>query len=312
LTHFVLHIFDIRMKKFTLIALFISSLGWAQAQSFELTGPAGKDTINLIDAQGKKQGKWIVYGKHKPGTCYAADAKVEEGKYQENRKTGQWIEYFCNGNMKNKLTFVNGRPDGYAIMYHENGKISEEGTWKANRWVGNYKLYYENGEVQHQFSFNASGKREGPQKYFYENGQLAIEGEFANGKENGVIKEYYENGDIKAEKNYADGLVDVNSIKEYQPKKPMVKIADNPVENAPKITVAKDEKPNEAVASKGPMLLNGQHTLYNKNKQITKDGVFKDNRLMDGKAYIYDDNGILNRIAVYKNGIYVGDTQVEN
>ena len=33
---------------------------------------------------------------------------------------------------------------------------------------------------------------------------------------------------------------------------------------------------------------------------------------MDGKAYIYDDNGILIRIAVYKNGIYVGDTQVEN
>ena len=33
---------------------------------------------------------------------------------------------------------------------------------------------------------------------------------------------------------------------------------------------------------------------------------------MDGKAYMYDENGILQRVAVYKNGIYVGDTQVEN
>ena len=41
-------------------------------------------------------------------------------------------------------------------------------------------------------------------------------------------------------------------------------------------------------------------------------GEFKDNRLMNGKWYIYDDNGILLRIAVYKDGIYVGDTQPEN
>ena len=302
-------IFDYRMKKFTLIILFLYTISQAQSQSFEM-GPKG-DTLNLTDAQGKKQGKWIVTGKMKPGTCYTPEQKVEEGKYSENRKTGIWIEYYCNSNMKNKLTFVNGRPDGYAIMYHENGKISEEGNWKANRWVGNYKLYHENGQVQHEFVFNQSGKREGQQKYFYDNGQLAVEGNFVNGKENGVIKEYYENGDQKAEKNFADGSVDVNSIKEFQPKKPIVKKSDEPADNAPKVIMTKDEKPNEAV-SKGPMVLNGQATLYNKNKQITKDGIFKDNRLMEGKAYIYDDNGILSRIAVYKNGVYVGDTQVEN
>ncbi len=298
------------MKILLQIFLMVSLASSAQSQSYELNG---SDTINKIDVAGKKQGKWILKGKHKPGTCYQPEQKIEEGKYADNRKTGMWVEFYCNGNMKNKLTFVNGRPDGYAIMYHENGKISEEGNWKVNRWVGNYKLYYENGQVQHEFAFNPSGKREGPQKYFYDNGQLAIEGNFSNGKESGLIKEYYENGDIKAEKNFAEGSVDVASIKEYQPKKPLVKKSENPAENAPKIEVKPDEKPNEAVAKgKGPIILNGQHTLYNKAKQITKDGLFKDNRLMEGKAYIYDENGILTRIAVYKNGIYVGDTQVEN
>ena len=300
------------MKKIYLILIFlVYQISRGQSQSFEL-GANGKDTINLIDVLGKKQGKWIVRGKHKPGTCFTAEQKIEEGKYTDNRKIGKWVEYYCNGNMKNKITYTNGRPDGYAVMYHENGKISEEGNWKSNRWVGNYKLYYENGQVQHQFVFNQNGKRDGSQTYFYENGQKAVEGTFANGKESGVIKEYYENGDIKAEKNFADGNVDVASIKEYQPKKPIEKKSDVPADNAPKITVAKDEKPNEAVAAKGPLILNGQHTLYNRNKQITKDGVFKDSRLMDGKAFIYDDNGILTRIAVYKNGVYVGDTQVEN
>jgi antitoxin component YwqK of YwqJK toxin-antitoxin module len=299
------------MKKFTFFILFISAVCFAQSQTFELDEKT-KDTLNLVDAQGKKQGKWIVRGRHKPGTCYQPEQKVEEGRYTDNRKTGVWIEYYCNNNMKNKLTFVNGRPDGYAIMYHENGKISEEGNWKANRWVGNYKLYYENGQVQHEFVFNQTGKREGPAVYYFENGQKAIEGNFANGKETGVIKEFYENGDVKAEKTYNDGNVDVASIKEFQPKKPLTAKTDEPADNAPKVVVAKDEKPNEAVAAKGPIVLNGQHTLYNKNKQITKDGEFKDNRLMNGKAYIYDENGILTRIAVYKNGIYVGDTQVEN
>src|SRR5690606_15859967 len=115
---------------------------------------------NKIDAEGKKQGKWIFYGKHKSEGCYKAEQKAEEGKYEDNKKIGIWIEYYCNGNMKNKLTFVNGRPDGYAVTYHENGKISEEGIWKNNRWTGNYKLYYDNGQVQHEFTFNASGKRE--------------------------------------------------------------------------------------------------------------------------------------------------------
>jgi antitoxin component YwqK of YwqJK toxin-antitoxin module len=32
---------------------------------------------------------------------------------------------------------------------------------------------------------------------------------------------------------------------------------------------------------------------------------------MDGKAYFYNENGILTRVAVYKNGIYVGDTPAE-
>lgn len=298
------------MKKLLPIFLLLSFISIAQSQSSEVVNG---DTLNKIDIAGKKQGKWILRGKHKPGTCYTAEQKIEEGKYADNRKTGPWIEYFCNGNMKNKLTFVNGRPDGYAIMYHENGKISEEGNWKINKWVGKYKLYYENGQVQHEFAFNAAGKRDGPQVYFFDNGQKAIEGNFANGKESGLIKEFYENGDIKAEKNYAEGNVDVATIKEFQPKKPLVQKSDNPVDNAPKIVLKPDEKPNEgAVKGKGPIVLNGKFTLYNKSKQITKDGIFKDNRLMEGKAYIYNEDGILTRVSMYKDGIYVGDTQIEN
>lgn len=294
------------MKAFLSLGLLFSfAIVKAQSPSFEMLG---KDTINKVDAAGKKQGKWIIFGKHKAGECYQPTQKVEEGKYKENRKTGEWIQYYCNGNTKNKVNYVNGRPDGYAVLYHENGTVSEEGTWKNNRWVGNFKQFYENGEVQHDFVYNSGGKREGESTYYYENGQKAIQGNFADGKETGTFKEYYKNGDIKAEKNYQDGAVDVASIKQFESKKPAEK---EKTTAAPKVQLEKDEKPMDAPATSGPLLLNGKHTIYNKNKQVTKDGVFKDNRLMDGKAYIYNDNGILIRISVYKNGVYVGDTQVD-
>jgi hypothetical protein len=166
------------------------------------------DTINRKDANGRKYGKWIVLGSARPGECWQADQKVEEGRYDDNRKTGVWFEYHCNGKVRSRVTFANGRPHGPAKVFHENGKIMEEGNWQNNRWIGTYRLYYDNGQPQHEFVFNESGRRQGNQKYYYESGELAIEGNFENGKESGVIREYYENGDLKAEKTYNDGAVD--------------------------------------------------------------------------------------------------------
>lgn len=33
---------------------------------------------------------------------------------------------------------------------------------------------------------------------------------------------------------------------------------------------------------------------------------------MDGKQYIYDENGILKRIQKFRDGIYIGDAPIEN
>jgi len=297
------------MKSMIIIIIFFIFLTNNILQANELF--QSNDTINKIDADGRKQGKWIIFGKHKPGTCYQPEQKVEEGNYIDNKKNGLWIEYYCNGNLKSKIQYVNGKPDGYCILYYENGKIQEEGQWssKLNRWVGKYKSYYNNGQIQHEFNYNQNGKREGPAKYYYENGQLAIEGNFINGQETGVFKEYYENGDLKAEKTFNNGQVDISSIKEYQPKKPYEPIKEE-IKKEPPILASKDEFPNdEQQKSNDYFILNGFHILYNKNKQISKVGEFKNNRLINVKWYIYDDDGILIRIAVYKDGIYIGDTQ---
>ena len=96
------------MKNIYLIIVFVvARFGYAQSQSYEINPITKKDTINLIDVTGKKQGLWIVFGKTKPNTCYAANptSKVEEGKYADNKKGGIWKEYYCNNNLKSEITY---------------------------------------------------------------------------------------------------------------------------------------------------------------------------------------------------------------
>lgn len=292
------------MKKVIFIALFFIA-ETAFAKSISLTE---NDTINFTDALGKKQGHWVLFNNmlHKPG--YADDQKVEEGKYTDNKKTGIWQTFFPNNKLKSKIPYENNRQDGYAVLYYENGNIKEEGTWKNNRWVGDYKLYYENGQVEQEFKFNASGKREGSQKYYNENGQKIMEGNWEEGKATGSLKEFYDNGDIKAEKKFDDGSLDVASIKTYETKKVSAKAskkAEAPVV-APAVIV-QEEKDNLGKPFNGE----GYWKLFNANKQVSKDGVFSKNRLVDGKVYTYNKDGILTRIAVYKEGKYVGDSVIE-
>lgn len=304
------------MKNTRILMLFFFLFLRIQSQSFEINPTNKRDTINYLDASGKKQKKWIIFGLVRPNTCYSQEAKIEEGNYIENKKIGKWIEYFCNGKMKSKIEFQNGRPDGFVIMYNENsGKPSEEGIWRNNRWMGNYKLYYENGNVQHEFTFNASGKREGEQVYHYEDGKTMIKGNWQNGKESGTITELWPDGTIKKSINYLNGEADLASIIEHEPKKDMpVRAKKDDIKNAPKLEVIEVKKTEEIDPGKAIqsvfLTLNGEHSTY-EHKQISKTGYFENNQLINGKAYIYDVNGILKRIAVYKKGRYAGDAPLE-
>ena len=297
------------MKKLFFILLLLSStISFAQS---------GTDSINVTDAEGKRQGKWVVTNKllKPPLPGYADDQKVEEGRYADGKKIGIWTAYYPNNVMKNRITFEQGRPFGKAIMYHENGKVAEEGLWRNNRWVGDYKLYYENGNVQHEFKFNTNGKREGVQVYRNEEGEKIIEGEMKDSKEVGVWKEWYDNGDLKAEKAFNDGALDAANTKTYAQKGPVeAKVIDKTLEeDAPKgpkiIIVDANEKPNPGTTKdpSKPWNGEGQNKLFRPDKQISKDGEFKKFKLVNGKTFIYNTNGILERIAVFQNGQYIGD-----
>jgi antitoxin component YwqK of YwqJK toxin-antitoxin module len=275
------------------------------AQSYELLEG---DTINKKDINNKRQGRWIVKANPTKNPGYTAASILEEGVYEDSRKEGLWKTYFPNGKLKSEITYERSRPKGAYTLYYDNGNIEEKGIWERTKNTGDFKRYHENGKVSQEFTFTESGKRSGEQKYYYENGQLRLVGTWQEGQETGEMREYYENGDLMSIKNFNEGILDKDSYQSYAPKTPQKDPLEKQMDEGKemKVTATKDEKPNQ-----GGFDGNGYKKLYNRNRQIAKDGEFKNYRLMDGKQYKYDDNGLLIQIMIFKNGKYIGDGVIE-
>jgi antitoxin component YwqK of YwqJK toxin-antitoxin module len=246
---------------------------------------------NITDANGLKQGKWILTGALLNKKEYAADAKVEEGVYLNDKKDGVWITYYPNGKVKNKITYINNSPKGYYITYFENGFPEEEGTWELNKNIGNFIRYYSNGNVRQEFNFDNSGKRVGEQKYYWENGNIMIEGTWVNGQESGKLIEYHSDGSIKYLKNFDNGKLDTLNIETF---KQGEKLAD-PKVNKPELKFS------------GVFNGEGKFTKMNLDRKPIEQGIYKNYKLIEGKRFIYNNKGELMRTAIIKNGQYAGD-----
>jgi hypothetical protein len=64
-------------------------------------------------------------------------------------------------------------------------------------------------------------------------------------------------------------------------------------------------KPKVALGLK--FLPNGRNKLYTQTGDIWMDGDFKKGQLMDGKVFLYDSDGVLLKVRIYKNGAYERD-----
>lgn len=71
------------------------------------------------------------------------------------------------------------------------------------------------------------------------------------------------------------------------------------------------KNPGDGRIPKPTKVEDGYHKLYNQNKQVWMDGEFKNGKLYNGKLYIYDENGLLEKIEIYKKGKYHSDAQLK-
>jgi len=279
---------------FSIIVL-LTSLDSASAQKFELDKG---DTINRRDASDFKQGWWKIFNREGKFKGYADGQVVEEGDYVNNKKSGVWTKYYPTGGKKHELTFANNVANGFARIYYRNGQLQEEGIWQQNKWSGQYKYYHENGNLKYDWNYNSSGKREGEQKYFHENGMLQYLGDWKNGNEAGQLLEYYDDGSLKAKRFFNEGKVDEAKTENIAQGKTYD-------QNIKKYT----GKPAPKVMARGE-IIDGFNRVMNADGSLSKEGSFKDKRLIDGKELIYEGGKVV-KVVLYKDGKRTGEEGVK-
>jgi antitoxin component YwqK of YwqJK toxin-antitoxin module len=277
-----------------LLLLVSSSGAWAQ----------NGEPINQRSADGKKQGKWIYYGKDRPKSGYPLKGKIEEGNYKNDRREGRWTMYFNDGKTPKLIgEYSNNRPHGSYTKYHSNGKIKEIGNYDDGIYSDSLKRFHPNGKLEYEAAYNSIGKEDGKVRFFYPNGQIEYEYIATNGTPQGKAIRYYENGDIKEVIEYnSDGSLKTSVEKEMESPKVKTNPVVTPTETAPNIS--------KLNVKGGKFQPNGYNKVYNEDNEIWQDGDFKEGKLHNGKVYVYDKDGILLKVKVFKNGVYHSDGQL--
>jgi antitoxin component YwqK of YwqJK toxin-antitoxin module len=260
---------------------------------------------NKRDKNGKRTGKWVFTGADIPNYGRSKDVKVEEGYFVNGRKEGVWIKYHADGKtIQLKGNYLNNRPEGTYKKFHKDGKLKEAGTINKSLFKDELVRYNSNGKIVYIGNFNNSGMETGTIKYFHENGNLALEYTIKNNALSGKINRYHEDGSLKESFSVSPSgkVEEFEKFVQKQKPTPTPKKKEIKVIYPPKI-----KNPN----TKGVRFdTNGYNKIYNENEEIWMDGDFKNGQLWDGKVIDYDSNGIIQKVRVFRNGVYHSDGQL--
>ena len=258
------------------------------------------DGINICITNHPSEGYWIYYGKDRPDTDIPAEGKVEEGTYADGRKEGIWIKYHRDGiTPKLKGEYKNNRPSGHYQKFFLNGNLKEEGFFIQNKYSDSLIRYYENGKREYAAFYDSLGKEHGTVRYWLSDGTLELEYEAVHGVPVKKIRHSHEY-DLEYDVVYA------------QPSNNNVK----PV-RFPGATIGPIICPEKAPVLPSTIITKGvkwnpegYNKVFNEDDEIWQDGIFQSGKLWDGKVYVYDQDGILLKVKIFKNGLYHSDGQI--
>ncbi|MEJ7626134.1 MAG: hypothetical protein WKF35_04685 [Ferruginibacter sp.] len=109
-----------------IISLVMISAGVsAQHKQYKLTDK--RDTINIIDKNNFKQGRWVIHMDELRGE----PGFEEEGMYKNGEKSGYWRKYNLNGDLLAVENYRLGGKDGLQQYYSFVGELIREESWRG-------------------------------------------------------------------------------------------------------------------------------------------------------------------------------------
>ncbi len=166
---------------FPLLFVLMTS-GNAQYKDYKLS-PMG-DTLNAVDKNGLKQGKWV----NTIGEIRGEPGFEEEGFYKNDKKTGAWRKYNTTGDLIAIENYLFGGKDGLQEYFSFLGSLEKQEEWRGFNPDAPYDTIAVYGPGNNEIIDYKIVKAEqysvpnGDWKYFDQNGRLLKTDRYDRGK----------------------------------------------------------------------------------------------------------------------------------
>ncbi len=138
---------------------------------------------------------------------YANDQFLMTGFFEKGLKTGEWINYYNNGQIKLRENYSQNFLDGIFESFNENGSPIILTNYKKGKFNGNYKEYSGQDRLLKNINYK-EGNYEGNYLEYNDKGNLIIQTNYKNGIIHGSFIEFYENGNEKVNYSMNNGIFD--------------------------------------------------------------------------------------------------------
>lgn len=301
------------MPKFIILIVVALCVSFSQA-GFCAGKSTSKQRINQIGKTGKREGYWVLTEYNKP-TGKDVATKFREGAYKNGRKIGVWITYYKDGVTPRLIgEYKDNRPAGAYFRFDKTGQLAQAGSLKKivttdnsvqiNNPVFSCKLFFENYDmVAGQVFFAKHVIQQENTLQFWTESSLQ------------TISSTSKKGDYTwLDNNYDQILMAYLQIR--TPNK--FKVPLTPIAVAENTQVSSNAKLGNyflpptvkqpiRVGKGFTFMPNGFNKLYTEDNEIWMDGQFTNGQLGSGKVFIYDRDGVLLKVRVYKDGKYESD-----
>jgi len=161
--------------------------------------------LHVSDISAETLNTYFETGKLKAQTNYV------DGSRSGNRKgikNGIEKVYYQMGQLAYQVNYIGGKRDGKLVWYDKKGNKLSEINYDHGKISGVQKNFFAyNEKVKSSVNYK-NDKKEGLEKQYYDNGQLAMSVNYIHGKKEGIQREYTYDGKLYSEVTY------VNNYKE--------------------------------------------------------------------------------------------------
>jgi serine phosphatase RsbU (regulator of sigma subunit)/antitoxin component YwqK of YwqJK toxin-antitoxin module len=235
------------------------------------------DTINKIDSNEKKQGKWRYSNQQFLNNKENLQPNYIQGNYEDDNLAGIWNKYYSNDTVEIQFNAEKNKLNGNFKLFWPNGKLKSTGKWKpfTRKFAGLVKRYDQKGVHEIDLSYDSSGVLEGNQIIYYPNGLMAVLTSTKNGQFDGQQIVFTEEGKVLLQRLYDEGKL----IKEQQFEKTKTKFSEKYIKEVLfQDTGILAEALNKAASEIEQLKVNSKKQIDDRNADLREAGLLIENQ----------------------------------